>query len=219
ASTRRRVPRRASAAVRSGASAKRTSNRPECGRLDAMRRAPSGAPGRRVTSTAPSANRASGESVCTSTTTSPCRPWARTTTPARRSPLPVGVDDIDPHTTAADAADDRAQRRGRATAPADHLAEVFGVHPDLEGATAAGGDEVDPHLVGVVDDAPDEVLQRVGQDGAHNASAGRVRPNLTTRRALRRLLRRPPPSGGGRPSSAAWWPRWSAPRPRRPGPR
>src|SRR5207248_2519249 len=127
-------------------------------RADAMVNTPSGVPGRCATSSAPSANRASGESVCTSRTTSPRRPCARTTTPASSSSLPVGVDDIDPHTPAADAAHDRAQRRRRATAAADHLAEILGVNPDLEGAAAPGGDEIDPHLVGVVDDAPHEVL-------------------------------------------------------------
>ena len=139
-----------------------------------VRRAPTrrsarrpGAPGRRAISTAPGANRSSGESVCTSTTSSPRRPCARTTMPDQEQrSLPVGVDDIHPHAPAADAADDRAQRGGRATTAADHLAEVLGVHPDLEGAAAAGGDQLDLHVVRVVDDAPDEVLQRVRQDAS-----------------------------------------------------
>ena len=83
-STSSRLPRRSSAASRSGASANRTSSRPECGRADSMVSEPAAAPsGSLRDEHGPRGEPLLGESVRTSTTSSPRRPCARTTTPTR----------------------------------------------------------------------------------------------------------------------------------------
>ena len=157
-----------------------------------------------------------------STTSSPRRPCARTTTPTRTSPsIParsaIGVDDIDPHAAATDATHDRAQRGGRAAAAADHLAEVLRVHPDLEGASAAGGDQLDLHVVRVVDDPPDQVLEGVRED-ASRRGGGLGGPAVTVAGSS---VVPPAAAAFGRRSASAcagWWPRWWAPRPPPPAP-
>src|SRR4051812_39290088 len=125
-----------------------------------------------VASTAPGTNRRSGSSLRTSTVTSPRTPWGRPIRPtttvstslmATRTPgsAPVGVDDVDAQAAAAHAGHHRAQRLGRAAATADDLAEVVGVDPDLEGLAATAVQQVDGDVVGVVDDALDQVLERL----------------------------------------------------------
>src|SRR5687768_925948 len=124
-----------------------------------------------VRSTAPGTKRRSGSSVRTSTVTSPRTPWGRpirptTTVSGLRGVLkelcsaPVGVDDVDPEATPADAGHHLTQRLGGAPAAADDLAEVVGVHPDLEGLAATVGEQVDRHILRMVDDALDQVLER-----------------------------------------------------------
>src|SRR5688572_32447627 len=127
-----------------------------------------------VRSTAPGTKRRSGSSVRTSTVTSPRTPWGRPIRPTTtvsveglRGSLkelcsaPVGVDDVDPEAAPADAGHHLAQRLGGAPAAADDLAEIVRVDPDLEGLAAAVGEQIDGHVFRVVDDAFDQVLERV----------------------------------------------------------
>src|SRR5581483_11593393 len=115
-----------------------------------------------VSSTAPGANRRSGSSVRTSTVTSPRRPWAlpiRPTTSrsfsrgspssgpfaviwsadirSARSAIAGRFDQVDADRAALERADHGAQRLGRAALASDDLAQVVGVHPDLEDPAAA----------------------------------------------------------------------------------
>src|SRR4051812_38063989 len=124
-----------------------------------------------VSRTAPVTKRRSGSSVRTSMVTSPRTPWGRpmrpTTTVSEvgggvvlRCSASVGVDDVDPQAAAADPGHDLAQRLGGAPAAADDLAEVVGVHPHLEGLPATAVQQVDGDVLGVVDDALDQVLER-----------------------------------------------------------
>src|ERR1044072_1713750 len=71
----------------------------------------------------------------------------------------VHVDEVESDPTAADGAHDSAQRAGGAAVAADHLAQVIGVHPDLEHASATQVARGDLHVVGVVDDALHQVLE------------------------------------------------------------
>src|SRR5947209_11086257 len=82
---------------------------------------------------------------------------------------PVDVDEIDAHATAAKGPHHRAQCARGAAASSDHLAEVVGVHPDLQHAPAPLCAQVDLDLIRVLDDAPDEVLERLFE---HQLSAG-----------------------------------------------
>src|SRR5206468_13047088 len=66
-----------------------------------------------------------------------------------------------------DARDQRAQRGRGATATADDLAEIVGVHMHLDSAAAAAGHHVDPDIVGVVHDPANQVLDGVDDDRAH----------------------------------------------------
>jgi hypothetical protein len=74
----------------------------------------------------------------------------------------VGVDEVDPHITAGQGADDGSERGGRAAAPPDDLAEVVRMDMDLEqlAPTLLAGSH--PYVVRVVDYAADQVLERVG---------------------------------------------------------
>src|SRR5699024_508082 len=74
----------------------------------------------------------------------------------------VGVDHVDPHPAAADGGHDRAQRRRGPTATADDLAQVVGVDVDLDGAAATAAHHVDVDVLGVADDAADQVVDGVG---------------------------------------------------------
>ena len=224
-STSSRVPRSASAAVRSG-----DLDEPD-------QQPPAVRPGRLHGEQAVGARRAARRAA---------RPRARTARPGsrcarrrrarragrgparRRRPAAsgaavptVGVDDIHPHAPTADAADDGAQRGRGAAAAADHLAEVLGVHPDLEGAAATGGHQLHLHVVRVVDDAPDQMFESVREDASRLGGTAAGILGGVDLLGLRGGLGgggRVGPSGAGRPSSAAWWPRWWAPRPRRPAP-
>lgn len=84
--------------------------------------------------------------------------------------MPVGVDDIDPDTAAADSGHHGPQRRRSTTPAADHLAEIVGMNPDLQGAATTPGGQIHPDVVGVIDDAPDQMLQGLGEH-AHADSA------------------------------------------------
>src|SRR3954451_20178544 len=163
-STTRRVLRNASAAVRSDTPANATSNRPECQRARSTVSGPLSAGS--VSMTEPGANRTSGASVRTSTATSPPMPWARAMRPTTSctewvSANLVDVDEVDADAAAAEGGHHRAQSARSATATADDLAEVVRVHADLQDLTTPEVAQVDLHLVGVLDDAPDEVLERL----------------------------------------------------------
>ena len=112
---RRRSPRRGCrAACRSGRP------RPRC-RLG-------GSPGR-----ARRVHRSSVQTRRTGATPAGWHPFKR----SARSAAPVDVDEVDPGAAAARQGRDDGAERGRgATAAADHLAEVVGVHPDLEDRAA-----------------------------------------------------------------------------------
>src|SRR5206468_2115616 len=80
----------------------------------------------------------------------------------------VGVDDVHADAAATDAAHHGAQGGRGAPAPADHLAEIVGVHMHLERAATACGQQLEPDLVRVVDDPAHQVLEGVSQK-AHSA--------------------------------------------------
>src|SRR3712207_2733547 len=171
------MPRAPSAAVRSGSSSNATSNLPECQRaaptvsVVSVLAEPRGASARRL---APTANRRSGSSVRTSTMTSPRRPCGfpiRPTTTSMSSAATIHVHEVDARTAApGECRDHGAERRRRTTASADHLAEVVGMHPDLEDGAAAQLLVADRDLVGVVHDPPDQVLERLCEHGGQSAS-------------------------------------------------
>src|SRR4051794_2210213 len=123
-----------------------------------------------VVTAAPTRNRSSGESVRTSTASSPRIPCAlamRPTTTSMTVPKQtsaVGVDDVHADASPTDATHDGAQGGRRATTPADHLAEVVGVHVHLERAATARGQQLDPDLVRVVDDPAHQVLEGVREE-------------------------------------------------------
>src|SRR5579875_593421 len=174
-----RLPRSASAESRSATPANRTSSRLPCARTACTQwsrpRPDSRDPLAR--SVFPGANRVSGSSVRTSTTTSPVMPCAFTTRPTVKSTkaprgcasLLVGVHHVDADAAAADAGDQGAQRGRGASAPTDHLAQIVRMHVHLDGPTTPTGHQVNPHVVGVVDDSPDQVLDGVDDDTAHRA--------------------------------------------------
>src|SRR5512145_760284 len=72
----------------------------------------------------------------------------------------VGVDDVDPDPAAVgEGGHDGAQRLRGATRPPDDTAEVLGVHVHLEDLAACARRGDDLHLVRVIDDSLDEVLE------------------------------------------------------------
>mgnify|MGYP003378156152 CR=1 FL=1 len=74
----------------------------------------------------------------------------------------VDVDEVDSNLLApAQRIDHGAQRAGRATLPADHLADVLGMDTHLEHAAATLVEILDRDIVGIGDDATDEVLERL----------------------------------------------------------
>src|SRR5690349_8072887 len=80
------------------------------------------------------------------------------------SAAPVGVDEVDPRTAAAGEGRDDGAEGGRGAAVAsDHLAEVVGVHADLEDRAATHLLVADRDVVGVVDDAAHQVLECLGE--------------------------------------------------------
>src|SRR6478609_9212386 len=90
----------------------------------------------------------------------------------QRSAHAVGVDDVDAHVVVArEGADDGAQRARRAAGAADDAAEVVGVDPDLEQLTAAQLLADHDDVLVVVDDALDEVLERLLEHAQASAFA------------------------------------------------
>src|SRR5262245_1914167 len=129
------MPRSSSAAPRSATPSKLSSNRPECQCSSDTVNGPRTAGS--VASTDPTANRSSGESVRTSTVTSPWTPCGRPirpTTSCNRDPPSgsVSVDHIDPDTTTADTGHHLAQRLGCAAVAPDDLAQVIRMHAYLQ---------------------------------------------------------------------------------------
>ena len=84
----------------------------------------------------------------------------------RPAGLLVSVHHVDADAPAADTGHQGAQRGRGATAAADHLAQIVRMHMHLDGAAAPVGHQVDPHIVGVVDDAANQMLDGVDDDGA-----------------------------------------------------
>src|SRR5581483_520820 len=141
-STLSQVPPRSAAAVRSAIPSNATSSCPECQRFAATVSSASGVPSlsRPAPSRAPVAKRRSGSSVLTPTTTSPripCgRPMRPTITRMGSADL-VRVQQVDANVTAPRQRPDHgAECAGGAPAPADDLAEVIGMHPDLKDVAA-----------------------------------------------------------------------------------
>src|SRR5699024_6048933 len=87
----------------------------------------------------------------------------RSTHRSRRS-APVDVHHVHAHgAVSGQSAHHGAQRPGGAPGAADHPAEVAGVDPDLEQVATTQCLGPDLHVVRVVDDAADPVLQRVAE--------------------------------------------------------
>src|ERR1700735_287920 len=118
-----------------------------------------------VARTEPAANRSSGSSVRTSTMTSPripCGRPIRPTTSCMALADLVSVQEVDTDVgPAGQGADHGTQGLSGAPAPADDLAQVVGMNPDLQNAAPAQPALVDPDVVRVLDDALDQVLQRL----------------------------------------------------------
>src|SRR5579884_2176837 len=84
--------------------------------------------------------------------------------------LLVGVHHVDANAAATDAGD-QCPQRGRGAAPvADHLAQIVGVNMHFHSASAPIGHHGDPDIVGVVDDAAHQMLNRVDDDGIHRTN-------------------------------------------------
>src|SRR5882757_1524597 len=153
--------RSSSARLRSSTPANLSSNRPLCQWVSSTVSGP--APAGSVRSTEPGANRSSGESVRTSMLTSPRTPCGRpmrpTTSSTRETLSTVLVDQVDSDAAATQGADHSAQRGGGAAGPADHLAQVVGVHADLEHLAVALVAFPHPDLIRVLDDPAHQVLE------------------------------------------------------------
>src|SRR4051812_34816647 len=175
------MPRAPSAAVRSGSSSNATSSADWCRRAPttvSVRRDDAEPGGGSARSVLPGANLRSGSSVRTSTVTSPRRPCGLPIRPTTTStwlsegPSAASVDihEVDPRAAGAgQGRDDGAERGGGAPAAADHLAEVVGVHADLQDRAAAELLVAHDDVVGVVDHPADQVLQRVSQHGGQSS--------------------------------------------------
>src|SRR5665811_59269 len=99
----------------------------------------------------------------------------------RVSAAPVDVDEVDPGTTlASQSADHRAQRSRRATAATDDLAQILGVHTDLKDGTVSKLLVLHGDVVGVVDDAADQVLECVSQHGVQAPAVSELPSVLST---------------------------------------
>ena len=95
----------------------------------------------------------------------------------------VDVDEVDAGAAlAGEGTDDGAQRGGGAAAAADDLAQVVGVHAHLEDRAATQLLVADVDVVGVADDAADQVLECLGQQRSGSRRACRRRPRLSRRR-------------------------------------
>src|SRR5246127_1554613 len=84
-----------------------------------------------------------------------------------RAPLLVGVHHIDSDTATTDPGDQRAQGGRGAPAATDHLAEIVGMDVYLDGPATPAGHQINSDIVGVVDNAADQMLDGVDDDGTH----------------------------------------------------
>src|SRR5690606_29300475 len=113
----------------------------------------------------------------------PLRPWALTSRPTRNCVWPgrgdlgvdnrlvVGVDDVDANaSTIGESGDQGAERLRGATRTADHATEVSAMHTHLEHVTSRRTLGFDLHLVRVINDPLDQVLERRSEH-AHALSA------------------------------------------------
>src|SRR5664280_434707 len=89
-------------------------------------------------------------------------PWAAASRIRCALSQPVRVDDVDPHRLAAGEGTHHGTKGpGRAARTADDPTEVIGMDPNLEDLAAAQILAPDSHILIVVDDALDQVLQRL----------------------------------------------------------
>jgi hypothetical protein len=115
----------------------------------------------------------------------------------------VDVDEVDAHLPAADPGYHRTHGPGSATASANHLAEVVGMHPDLQHATTSQLPVGNRDVVRMLDDAPHEVLESLLEHLAPRRLVGagrgwlRGRVRGWLRRALGDSLHRRGRSGRG----------------------
>src|SRR5438105_983926 len=203
ASAKIRRPRSASAAVRSGTPSKTTRSRPGCcGRTPPITISTAASTSWPTSRRAPGWKRA-GFSDSDRTTTSPRTPWGLMTSPTRRvSGCPTGVpegvsasvsagasvDDLDEGVAVllgGGGLDDAADGPCHPAAATDHTPDVVGVEEEVVDDRAPGVLLLDPHVIGVLDEPRDDVLQRLpgshGLELAWLAGAG-----LSPRRRLRR---------------------------------
>src|SRR5664280_3513006 len=107
-------------------------------------------------------------------------PWAAASRIRCALSQPVRVDDVDPHRLAAGEGTHHGTKGpGRAARTADDPTEVIGMDPNLEDLAAALILAPDSHILIVVDDALDQVLQRFVE---HDQTSG-----LATSEALSAL--------------------------------
>src|SRR6185437_1669900 len=153
----RRVPRSASAWARSSTPSKWMTSLPPDIDISATVSGPASAGS--VRNTEPAAKRSSGVSVIGWTNRWPRTPRAGPIRPTVMSSAAVDIDDVDADPLAADAMDHLAQCLGGTAVAADHATQVLGVHAHLEPLAAPVVDQVDLHVVRMVDDAPHQVFE------------------------------------------------------------
>src|ERR1700761_3431892 len=155
------VPRSSAAASLSLMPSNRTRSSPECHFVAATVSGPS-APGS-VSSREPFANRSSGSSVRTPTTTSPRIPCGRPIRPTvtcTELPDLAGLQQVDADVPVPSQGTDHGpQRPGGPAAPAYDLAQVIGVDADFEYVAPAEHPAHHADVVRVADDAPDQVIE------------------------------------------------------------
>src|SRR5947208_10288638 len=174
-----RRPRRASAAVRSGTPSKATRSRPGCwGRTQPTTISTTASTSWPTSRREPGWKRA-GFSDSDRTTTSPRTPWGFMISPTRRvSGCPTGVpegvsagasadssvDDLDEGVSVllgGGGLDDAADGPRHAAAATDHAPDVVGVEEEVVDDRAPGVLLLDAHVVGMLDEPRDDVLQRL----------------------------------------------------------
>jgi hypothetical protein len=84
------------------------------------------------------------------------------------APLLVGVHHIDSDAATTDSGHQRAQRRRGAPATTNHLAEIVGMDVHLDGPATSAGHQVNPDIVGVVDNPADQMFDGVDDNGTHD---------------------------------------------------
>src|SRR5665647_1699679 len=90
---------------------------------------------------------------------------------AASSSAVVGVHDVDPHRCGGQGAHHGAQGAGGPATSTDHPTQVLRVHPHLEQLPPAQRTLDHPHVVRMVDDAADQVVEGVGQHQACSSVA------------------------------------------------